>query len=159
MYSKLFDDLQLQYLSPFSNYLINGKKMNDKKKLLIVYLTNVIKSQITITTHREIAAWTIIAFYLTGLIIISKYLYENIYSSEVSCCHLLIAIISIILLCFIVFVFIHSQYGSHVSNRAEIKIYRKTIFKLINNDIPLEKDDCKVKGLNHYPLFLLRRMS
>jgi len=107
--------------------------MTAKNKLIVDFLTSTIGSRIAVTTHREIAAWTIAAFYLTGLFVISKYLFDNNCSSNLYSLHLIIAIISIVLLCISVLVFIHSQYGSHVSNRVEYEIYKTIIFQLINN--------------------------
>jgi len=126
--------------------------MTAKNKLIVDFLTSTIGSRIAVTTHREIAAWTIAAFYLTGLFVISKYLFDNNYSSNDSSCYLLIAVISIVLLCISVLVFIHSQYGSHVSNRVEYEIYKKIIFQLITNSIP-EETSYKIEKGSH-PKFI-----
>jgi len=130
----------------------NLKKKSKKKKLLIDFMTSVIDSRILVTTHREIAAWTITAFYLTGLFVGTRSLHKTInYIFDVS--HwlqwviLLFIIITISSLCVAVFVFIHAQYGSHRSNRQQYEIYKKVIFKLIS-DYPLKEKDLKIKDNN-----------
>ncbi|MBA7532571.1 hypothetical protein ES705_24797 [subsurface metagenome] len=139
---------------------------SNKKKFFIDFITNASNSQMMVTTHREIAAWTITAFYLTGLIAVSKYLHKFIY--DISSSNLafwlqlilvLIVIFAIILLFIAVFVFVHSQYGSHVSNRESYKIYEKKVFQLINDDISLTKNNCKVKDQKSCPQFLQKEIE
>ncbi len=47
---------------------------NDKKREITELISSIISSRINLTTHREIAAWTITAFYITAIIATYKYL-------------------------------------------------------------------------------------
>lgn len=124
---------------------------NNKISATIDLLSNIINSRVSLTTHREIAAWTISIFYISALLSVFKYFYEKICLSNTEII-LLIAIILFFL--FVVICFIHSQYGSHVSSRSEYNICVKIIFQLINNDIQLRKENCKIRMGTYYPIFI-----
>lgn len=114
-------------------------------------LKSIIDSRIELTTHREIAAWTITAFYLTLLIAVYKYLNEIDLRLHI----VIIAIVSIGLFFFAVLIFVHSQYGAHVQSRTEYLIFVRKLFQIISKDEKLDEEKCKVESdKGFYPKFI-----
>jgi len=57
-------------------------------------------------------------------------------------------------------IFIHSQYGAHVSSRTEYHVCVKKMFQIINNDEILNNKNCKVKDdKTFYPVFIQKEIS
>lgn len=129
-----------------------NNKTDNKKNDTLSLLKNLLSSRISMTVHREIAAWTITVFYVTIIIAVVKFLDDNQYLNNP--CTIIIAMITTIFLCFIVFSFIHAQYGAHVSLRSQYMICVKKMFELLNDDIVLTKENCTVTSPNVYPNFI-----
>ena len=125
---------------------------NKLKKEMLELINSIISSRIELTTHREIACWSIAAFYVTALIAIYKYLFDN---SGIVGDNIVFIMISIFIFFFVVVMFIHSQYGAHVSSRTEYFVCVKKMFEIINGEENLNFENCKVIGdRTFYPKFI-----
>ena len=110
----------------------NPNKQNDDRNELFNLLSSLNSSGVGFTNYREIAAWAITVLYLTALSGVTKYVLEI----PINNCPIFILImLSILLITFIVVVFVHSQYGAHVSNRTLHSVLTKFMFKAISGEI------------------------
>jgi hypothetical protein len=115
----------------------NSKNISEnKRKELIRYLRYILNSRMTLTIHREVAAWAITVLYLTALFIFYQLLLKlpespNYSENDIMVFKILFSVF-IIIICFIVGVFIHSQFAANTHSRAVDSVCASLLYKLIH---------------------------